>query len=130
VTCPEETDECVIISSGQVEVSPRRKPRRCLVNENQAIALDFVRFFEPSQAGIEVLPHAKGVRVKAVAENKRFSVAGVRSDDVLLAADATDITSAEQFRRLLRRKLAEEKETTFKVLRGEKTIEVRIPMKE
>ena len=80
--------------------------------------------------GIEVAANARGVRVQTVTEGKRFAAAGLKADDVLLAIDGTDVTSTEQFRRLLRRKLALEKDTTFKLLRGEKTIEVRIPMKD
>lgn len=131
VICPEDTRRTLVVSSETIQLSPREKPYACLFKEKQsAPLLGYVQFFEPVQAGIEVLAHKQGVRVKAVAEEKRFARAGVKPDDILIAVDTTDVNSPEQFRRLLRRKLAEEKVTTFTLLRAEKSLAVRISMKD
>jgi S1-C subfamily serine protease len=44
--------------------------------------------------------------------------------------DGEAVKDSESFRRLLRRKLAEEKDAVFKVRRGEKTLEVPIRFKD
>ena len=94
-----------------------------------AIPLGFIKFFDPSQAGISVEGAKGGVAIKQVAPDKPFARAGLRSGDVPLAIDGTVVPSPESFRRLLRRKLAVGKDAAFKVRRGEKTLEIRVSCK-
>ena len=128
VTCPNVVGDCVIVAEGRV-VIPKHAAEGNIIRENQAKPLGVVTFFDPSQAGITVETAEGGVRVKALAEGKPFARAGLKAGDVISALDSEAIKDSESFRRLLRRKLAEEKDAVFKVRRGEKTLEVSVRFK-
>lgn len=114
----------VIVATGSVKSDSATS---CFIIENARNPLPFLKLFDPSQAGIEVSSTKEGVRVENVHEGKRFAKAGVERGDVLVAVDKTKITSAEQFRKLLRRLVVENREGVFRLQRGHKTLEVVLP---
>jgi hypothetical protein len=73
----------------------------------------FVKFFEIADVGLFVAdsspqkePAGEGVRLKEVRKDSPFA-SGLRGGDVVTALDGTKVASEEDFRRKLRRKLAQ-----------------------
>jgi hypothetical protein len=97
----------------------------------------FVKFFELSDVGLTVSdrdqkedPIQDGVLLKDVRKDSPFA-SGLRAGDVVTALDRTKATSPEVFRRLLRRKLGQGGPIlTFSVRRGERTVDMSIPIKD
>jgi hypothetical protein len=124
--------QSVIIATGSVKAdSP---PLKCFIIENARNPLPYLKLFSPSQAGIEVCPAKGGVRVEKVDGDKPFAMAGLRNGDLLLSmreskdGPATDITSCDSFRRQIRRLFVQNGEATFRIQRGDKTLEVVVPL--
>ncbi len=95
------------------------------LRERQTKFLDFVKFFEPSQAGIAVEAAKSGVRVKTVEASKPFAKAGLQVGDVITAVDKQATADPEIFRRQLRSALAREA-FTLQVTRGDESRQIRI----
>jgi hypothetical protein len=130
VYCPQGMDNSLIISSGRVHIPKTAFPyRNSVIKENVVVPLDYVKFFDPVREGVEVVPNPVGVKVKTVAENKRFARAGLKPDDCILAIDGAESQSPDAFRRLLRRKFAEGGVAPFEVARGEKTVTLSVSFK-
>lgn len=130
VKCPLNVRNCLIITAGSVEVPKEAPVAENTIKEKEATPLGFVKFFDPSQAGIKVAACDGGVRVEEVHEGKRFAQAGLKKGDVVIAIDRTEVGSPDSFRRLLRRKLAEGGEAVFKVRRSDKILEIPVPCKD
>jgi membrane-associated protease RseP (regulator of RpoE activity) len=96
----------------------------------------FVKFFELADLGItaeDLPPHEKsdalGVLLKEVRKDSPFAN-GLRPGDRIIALEEKKTTTTEIFRRILRRKLAEDEPTiTFTVRHSGRTLDVPIPMK-
>jgi S1-C subfamily serine protease len=101
-----------------------------VIKENQPVPLGLVRFFDPAQAGIRVEAAKEGVRVKDAAVDKPFAQVGLKAGDIILTLGGTAVESPDSFRRLLRRKIAEGGQTVFKLRRGEKVLEIAVPLKD
>lgn len=97
----------------------------------------FVKFFELADVGLTAVdrdlrdkPIRDGVFLKDVSKKSPFA-AGLRAGDVIAAIDGKKTSSKEDFRRLLRRKLAEGSlAITFTVRRADKILDVAIPVKD
>jgi hypothetical protein len=96
----------------------------------------FVKFFELADVGITAenlppheKPDAQGVLLKEVRKDSPFAN-GLRPGDRIIAIEEKKTPTTEIFRRILRRKLAEDEPTiTFTVRRSGKMLDVPIPMK-
>jgi hypothetical protein len=121
---------CHIISGGKVRYDRPAGVEKTEAKENEPNPLGFVKFFDPAKIGIKVDSADGGVRVKEVEKGKAFAAAGLRADDLISSLNGDPVKDAEQFRRLLRAKLAVEGETVFKVRRGGKVLEVPVKYKE
>ena len=132
VTITEGGNNCLIVSGDKITI-PKwlrgQKQASMMLRENEAVPLGFIRFFNTADAGITVAAAGKEVAVKVVTPGKPFARARLRSGDVLISVDGTSVPSPESFRRLLRRKLAEGKDATFKIRRGDKSLAIRVPCK-
>jgi hypothetical protein len=124
---PHEVGSCWIVSGKDIVMSKKTRPIQCVLSENDPRPLGFIRFFEVSQAGIEVEAAKGGVRVKAAAAGKPFARAGLAAGDVITAVNGAAAGDPESFRRLLRHHLVREEEITLRVLRGDKALTLRIP---
>jgi hypothetical protein len=89
-----------------------------------------VKFFDPTQVGIEAAEGKGGVRVTKVHGGKPFAVAGVKEDDVVTAIDGTAADSPESFRRLLRAKRAKGGDFVLKLRRGDQTKDFTIHLQD
>lgn len=126
--------DSVIRSDGFFRISDR-KP--VAITEKTPDPFAFVKFFELADVGLAATdrderhkPIRDGVFLTEVRKKSPF-VAGLRAGDVITAIEGKKTASVEDFRRLLRRKLAEAQLTlTFTVRRRAKTMDVEIPMKD
>jgi len=130
VQCHGVIRNSLIVSVGSVRVPKGTTVEDTVIKEKEPNPLGFVKFFDPAREGITVEKAEGGLRVKTATEGKRFARAGLRAGDVVTAIDGEAVKDTELFRRLLRRKLAEEKDAVFKVRRGEKTLEVSVRFKD
>src|SRR5262249_10898994 len=100
--------------------------RNSIIKQNEGNPLGVIKFFDPGVLGIELGKVEGGVRVEAVRDGKPFAQAGIRKDDIVVAIDGVKVDSPETCRRLLRRRVVEDKTTTLQVQRGEKRLEVAV----
>jgi hypothetical protein len=136
-TCPGLTSGA-FISAREVEF-PHGGQKRSLVRTGDVHPLDFIRFFDPSEAGVEASAEddggrvPDGVLVKSAAKDKPFAAAGLQAGDIITAvgdekidASGTADDQFQSFRRPLRKMLAADEEFTLAVRRGDKTIELTV----
>jgi hypothetical protein len=121
---------CHIVSGGKVHYDRPANVEKTEAKENEPNLLGFVKFFDPTKIGIKVESAEGVVRVKEAEKGKAFAAAGLRADDLISSLGGDAVKDADQFRRLLRAKLAVEGETTFKVRRGDKVLEVPVKHKD
>jgi hypothetical protein len=93
-----------------------------VILENQSHPLGLVRFFELSQAGVEVAAAPKGVRITRLVPLTAFGRSDLRLGDVVTAVGGEVVSSADSFRRLLRRWDAEEEPIDLHFLRAGKRL--------
>ena len=137
VTCAPMTG-CVFISTREVEF-PNGQHGGCVVRTGEAHPLNFIKFFDPAEAGVEASADADGGRVpdgvlvKSAAGDKSFAAAGLRAGDVITAVgdekidpSGTALDQFDSFRRPLRKALAADEEFTLTVRRGDKTLELTV----
>ncbi|MCI0637811.1 MAG: PDZ domain-containing protein [Gemmataceae bacterium] len=86
-------------------------------------ALELFTFFEAARLGIQVALLQSELRVTHVEPKTPFARAGLKAGDVIVRMDKKKPVSAEEFRRLLRKKELEGR-TTLSVRRAEDTLEV------
>lgn len=130
VTCRGWIGASVVVTPGSIKVRHPVDENSSVVKEKQTPPLGFVKFFEPSRVGVEVVTAEKGARVTAAPADKPFGVAGLRAGDVVTGIDAMVVDSHESFRRALRRKIAEGGKFTLKVRRTDKSVEIPVHFKE
>ncbi|HEY7158447.1 MAG TPA: hypothetical protein VH575_31170 [Gemmataceae bacterium] len=147
-----DADKNVIVARGKV-TWPKGKRIKCLIRSGHTLLLPdgkiidlndgtpdplaFVKFFELADVGLtaEDLPSpeksdAKGVLLKEVRKDSLFAKR-LRPGDSIIALEDKKTPTTETFRRILRRKLAEDEPTiTFTVRRSGKTLDVSIPIKD
>jgi hypothetical protein len=119
-----------LVSCGDVQLTRPQRVFDSKVVEKEPKPLGFVKFFDPADVGIKVEKADGGVRVKEAAKGKMFAEAGLRADDVVTAVDGEAVKDAEQFRRVLRAKLALEGKNVFKVRRGDKALDIPVAHKD
>jgi hypothetical protein len=124
VTSEGSVTDCRIVTSAGFHLRERESIDRSKVQENVPTPLGFVRFFDPTLAGVTVAPSNGGVRVQAVAKNKPFTRAGLLVGDVVTALDDHRIDSPETFRRWLRAAWADGGEVYLKVRRGAEDVKI------
>jgi hypothetical protein len=130
VKCPQEDFAgCILVSASSIQ-APKGAARGNEIRENEQEQLGLIRFFELTQAGVEVEADKGGVRVKRVEDGKPFARAGLKPGDVVLALGGTAADSPEEFRRLVRRKLAEGADAFLKLRRTGKVLEIAVPLKD
>jgi S1-C subfamily serine protease len=122
VTCLNALD-CRIVSGQTVTIKGNKKGTT--VTENESVPLGLVKFFEPSSEGLTVEPAKGGVRLKATEAGKPYAKAGLKPGDVITAVNGKPVDSPESFRQAFRRALAEGDKASFRVRRGDKTLELR-----
>jgi hypothetical protein len=127
--------DCVIIAAGSVQFLPNKVldgkiPRRqnVEVKEHEPNPLGFVKWFDPASVGVTVEAAAGGVCVKAAA--KSFAAAGLRAGDLLTALDGEAVKSTDDFRLLLRAKLADGGKMLFSVRRDGHDLKVPVRCKD
>jgi hypothetical protein len=91
---------------------------------------ELVRFFDPSQLGIETAEAKGGVLVKKVLDGKPFAAAGVKLNDVVTALDGVAVDSPESFRKLLRGKRALGVDCVIQLRRDDSTKELRLRLQD
>jgi hypothetical protein len=107
------------------------------IKEGTPDPLAFVKFFELSDVGLIVSdreqreePALDGVRLKDVRKGSPFA-SGLRAGDIVTALDETKVASIEDFRRQLRRKLAQGGPTiNFTLQRSKETLKLSFPVKD
>jgi hypothetical protein len=117
----------VIIATGKV-TSNKHLTKDSVIVEKAGNPLPFLKLFESADVGVEVASADNGVQVKQVRPGSPFAKAGVRAEDRITALGETPVGSAEQFRRLLRGKVAARAEATVTVRRGAKDLQFRLPL--
>jgi hypothetical protein len=143
---------CLIVARGKVTCASG-KLSKCVVHSGHSLRLldgktidlsdgtpdplAFVKFFELADVGLTAAdqhprqqPDAEGVLLKDVSKDSPFT-SRLRAKDEVTAIDGTKVTSTENFRRLLRRKLAQGGPIlTFTVRRAKETLDVPISIKD
>ena len=127
--------DCCIITAGSVQFLPNtvwdgKVPRRqnVEIREHEPNPLGFVKWFDPARVGVTVEAAPGGVRVKAAA--KSFAAAGLRAGDLLAAIDGEAVKSPDDFRLLLRAKLADGGKMTFAVRRAGQDLKLPVRCKD
>ena len=124
VKCKSPISKNVIIAGDQLNMPKTlRADLQNYIKENDHFALNFVHFFEPTDAGIEVTATQGGVAVAKLLDGQPPKKAGLKVGDIITAVDGKATTDLETFRRLLRRGTVLE-ETKFAVKRDGKEITV------
>ena len=121
VTCTAELDRAFVVSGGRIDC-PRS--RESTLRPNVPKLLGWVRFFEVSDAGLEIAAVDGGVKVTKIADRQPPQVAGLRVGDVITAIDGSDFKDVTQFRRLLRHSTVQ-KSSKFTVQRDGKAIDIK-----
>jgi hypothetical protein len=117
----------LVITTGDVKVKKGRlDDPQSLVIEHAHEALGLLKFFDPRQVGLEVAESAGGVAVKSAVAGKPFAKAGFHNGDLLTEVDGKAVTGAKQFRRLLRRAVADGGETWFTVRRAGQVLQLSV----
>jgi S1-C subfamily serine protease len=122
-----------VIASGFVQFLPSETPelrRDNEVKEHEPNPLGFVRWFDPVRVGITVEAADGGVRIKAAAAGKAFAGAGLRAGDLVTAIDREAVKSPDEFRLLLRSKLADGGKMVFAVRRAGQDLKVPVRCKD
>ncbi len=120
---------CRVITAGSVRFAPGTKRRgKVEVHEHEPNPLGFVRWFDPARVGVTVGPAEGGVRVKAA--GKSFAAAGLRAGDLLTAIDGEAVKSPDEFRLLLRSKLADGGKMALAVRRAGKDLTIPVRCKD
>lgn len=117
--------DCSFHAIGKVHRDPKASILRSMFKELDPTALDVVRFFDPAARGVEVGPARFGVRVRRVAADLPFAKAGLRPDDLVTELDGRTTRTPDDFRRHLRRSVAEGV-TALRVLRDGKMVELKV----
>jgi hypothetical protein len=127
--------DCVIITAGSVQFLPNKvldgkisRRQNVEIKEHEPNPLGFVKWFDPARVGVTVEPAEGGVRVKAA--GKSFAAAGLRAGDLLTAIDGEAVKSPDEFRLLLRAKLADGGKMLFTVRRAGKDLKVPVRCKD
>jgi RNA polymerase sigma factor (sigma-70 family) len=118
--------DCRMITSASLHLPKTAFLTGTKVKERVPVPLGFVKFFDPTQAGITVAAAEGGVRVQSAEEGKPFARAGMRVGDLVVALGDAPTDSPETFRRRLRTALVEGGEMTLRVHRDGKAMEVRV----
>jgi hypothetical protein len=119
----------VIVATGKV-TSNKHLTKDSVIVAKARNPLPFLRLFETADVGVEIAAADRGVQVKRVRPGGPFDKAGVRAGDRITALGETPVASAEQFRRLLRGKVAARAEAAVTVRRGGKDLQFRIPLRD
>ena len=124
IKCKVEPFDCFLCSGGRVDC-PRTEwvAKKCTIKEKDRFPLNFVRFFETTDAGIGVALAEDGVKIVKLAEGQPPAKAGLKVGDVITALDGKPASNPEVFRRLLRRGTVAD-ETKFTVKRNGKEITI------
>jgi hypothetical protein len=131
VTLPGSARQSTVVAGGRVKLlrGHDKDWKDCIIREHDLDGLGLIKFFDPKKQGIEVTEARNGVRVKAVAKDKPFA-AVLRAGDVILLVNWKATTSPEEFRKILRAALAEERrQLPVTIRRDGETMTVRVPMK-
>jgi hypothetical protein len=149
VRCPPGMQNCLVLAGGDVTVpegatlvnttlrSARdvRVPKSARLIRNTATERQVkgvfgpVRFFETTNVGVEAAPCKFAVRVTAVDGKKAFAKAGLKVGDLVTSLNASEATTPERFRRLLRRAIADGSAAAeLRVRRGDQWLTVRVPL--
>jgi hypothetical protein len=112
----------VVLAGGKAEYDGGLL-RKGIVRAGIPKLLGWVRFFEISDAGVEVTAVDGGVKVTKVVDKQPPQKAGLQSGDIITAIDGTASKDVEQFRQLLRRGTVQES-TKFTVRRDGKSLEL------
>jgi hypothetical protein len=131
-TCP--LLRCVFRSENYLLNADGKKP---VLKEGTPDPFAFVKFFELSDVGLTVAERdgqgeavRDGVCIQEVRKGTMFS-STLQAGDIVTAIDGTKATSKEDFRKLLRKRLARGgPRITFTVRRAGKTSEIAVPVKD
>jgi hypothetical protein len=127
--------DCVIITAGSVQFLPNKvldgkipRHENVEIKEHEPNPLGFVKWFDPARVGVTVEAAAGGVRVKAAA--KSFAAAGLRAGDLLTAIDGEAVKTTDEFRLLLRTKLADGGKMVLTVRRAGQDLKIPVRCKD
>lgn len=129
VSDPLPTGYSLLHAGGRVTVAPgpgnTKPPPGNNIKAGTNRPLDFVRFFETADLGIEVAPGGNGVRIVKVTAASPPAKAGLQVGDVVLRMDVEDSADVETFRRQLRRAFVQG-QAVVELRRGDKVLELPI----
>ena len=96
-----------------------------VIEQHAKNPLGLLTFFDPRQLGVKVETVKGELVVKRVQAKTAFAQAGLRAGDVITTLGKKSPGSYEEFRKSLRRKVAEGR-ASLSVRRGEKTLEIAV----
>jgi membrane-associated protease RseP (regulator of RpoE activity) len=95
------------------------------IKEGVKRPLDFVRFFETSDVGVEAAKAENGIKLQKLTTDSPLAKAGLKAGDNVLAIDGNKTPDLDTLRRQLRRAYVSQ-EATFSVRRDGKELEVLV----
>jgi hypothetical protein len=139
VKCPDTWMGCLIVCDGNITLDGGgsvvfiatgtiKEDCGACVRQKTREAYGMVKFYDTKQAGVEAADADGRVVVKKVVDGLPFARAGFLPGDCILAADGKKVGGFDEFRRLLRRNSMANKETVFKVRRGERDLELTVQL--
>jgi hypothetical protein len=128
-------ENCVLVSGSTIAqstkpVTPHLKVSSSTSIEKEAKPLGLIQFFEPGQAGIQIETSDGGLRVKSISRSARFAKAGLREGDLIQSLNGESKLTYESVRSLLRRNIACDEPSRFRVYRNGQEIDIRVPVSE
>jgi PDZ domain len=88
--------------------------------------LSMIKFFDLERLGLRVKLVDGETRVESIAEDSLLGRAGLQKGDSLLSLGEQKLDSSERLKDLLLRALGREKEITFNIRRGERTMDLNV----
>lgn len=118
----------VVVATGKV-TSSKFHTKDSVIVEKARNPLPFLKLFETADVGVEVLEAEGSVEVSKVHPGSAFAAGGVRAKDRIVAVHETAVKSAEHFRKLVRRKVAEDADAAITVRRDAKDLKLEVSLR-
>jgi len=132
VYCREgQIEDCRIVCSGRARIMEGAQvSQNSKIKDQNDKPLGFVKFVDPAEIGLETETGSLGLAIRAAAKDKPFGKAGLQSGDIIISVDGQETGDTRRFRRVLRPKIAEHEEISFRVRRGKETLEIKVQIPE
>ena len=119
-----------VLARGKVHRAKRSEFKNCRVESDVKDATAPFKFFELADVGLRVAPpadeDAKGLTAEEVRPDAPFGKAGLAKGDRIVSIDGAPVSSADEFRRQVRKAMVAQGDCLLAVSRGGKALELAV----